>query len=66
MSEDDGLMIKRNCLAGFSDGVLVKKRYFKKEFEELNGNGLVIFESNSIDTNKPQSRNGHCMIILGL
>ena len=66
MSEDDGLMIKRNCLAGFSDGVLVKKRYFKKEFEELNGNGLVIFESNSIEDKRSNPMSGYCMVVMGL
>jgi hypothetical protein len=66
MSEDDGLMLRRECLAGFSDGVLVKKRWFRKEFEELNGNGLVVFESNFTDSSTVKPISNGCMIFIGL
>jgi hypothetical protein len=32
LSDDDGLMLRRECLAGFSDGVLEKKRWFRRDF----------------------------------
>jgi len=40
-NEKDAFMIKGQCLMGFTDGIIVKKSFFKKEFEELSGNGMI-------------------------
>lgn len=45
LSDDDNIMIKRTSLIGFSNSINFKKSFFRKEFEEFSGNGLIQFEN---------------------
>ena len=42
---DETLFLRGQCLIGITDKIVQKKGFFRKEFEEINGSGMVIYDS---------------------